>query len=266
MMRSLTAVGAMLGVLLAAPLAEAQGRGGEGFGERGQFIVGVDRLFDLFQYTQTSFDAFMPQGGDTKTVTTNTQTSVGFLWGSTWPSTNETFYTIPRLGFDYTIVNNVTLGGELIAYFTLGGSSNLEHDRGNGTTVTDHNGAPGYTALGFAVRGGYILSLNDNFALWLRGGFSDYVATQKTTNTIANITTEQTTGSKQFALDIDPQFVWTPMRHVGFTAGITADLPIGGGYWQNTVISQPNASNTTNLSGASSFAFVGITIGTLVWF
>jgi hypothetical protein len=259
----------MLGVLLAAPLAGAQHRGGdESFGDRGQFIVSADRLFELFAYQQYSFDEFTPNGGDNKTVQSVTQTSVGLFWGSTFiqgAQGVQNVYAVPRLGFDYTIVNNVTVGGELIAFFTIGGSNNTEHDRAN-TSVTDHNGQPGFTTFGAAVRGGYILQMSDTFAFWFRGGFSDYAATQKSTNTFGNVTTEITLGYKQFAIDVDPKVVWTPFRHVGFTAGLTADIPIGGEHWSDTNVSGPNMSASQHSSAPSSFAFVGVTMGTLVWF
>jgi hypothetical protein len=255
----------MMGVLLVAPLAEAQRRGGdEGFGERGQFIVGVDRLFSLFEYQQNSYDEFVPFPGDTKTVQSTTQTSLGFFWGGTFNGV-ESIYTVPRVGLDYTIINNVTIGGELIAFFTLGGSKNTEDDTNNSST-TAHNGLPGATVLGLAIRGGYILALSDMFSLWFRGGFSDYAVTSKTTVTMGNITTENTLGYKQFALDLDPQFVFTPFRHVGFTAGLTADIPIGGEHWSDTNITTPGMSASAHASAPSSYAFVGLTIGTLVWF
>ncbi len=49
MKRTLTATGAALAVLLAAPLANAQTKGG--FGEKGQFIISADRLVPVFSYT-----------------------------------------------------------------------------------------------------------------------------------------------------------------------------------------------------------------------
>jgi hypothetical protein len=255
----------MMGVLLAAPLAEAQRRGGdEGFGERGQFIIGADRLFSLFEYQQNSYDELVPFPGDTKTVQSTTQTSLGLFWGGSFQGV-ESIYTVPRVGLDYTIINNVTIGGEVIAFFTIGGSANTEHDTNNSQTTT-HNGLPGATTLGLAIRGGYILALSDMFSVWFRGGFSDYAVTLKTTNTMGNITTDTTLGYKQFALDLDPQLVFTPMRHVGFTAGLTADIPIGGGHWSDTNITTPGMSASAHASAPSSYAFVGITIGTLVWF
>jgi hypothetical protein len=253
-----------MGVLLAAPLAEAQRRGGdEGFGERGQFIVSADRLFDLFAFSSVSQDQFGTPPG-TKIVVTSTETSMGFLWGSATDSgPTATFYTVPRVGVDYTIVNNVTVGGELILWFTLGGHTSTETDTANASNTTT-SGNPGSVIFGVAPRGGYILQLNDAFSLWLRGGFSIITTSTNTSNTTAGINTSNTTGAQQFAIDLDPQFVWTPMRHVGFTAGLTTDIPIGGGHWSNTTFS--GTGTTVNESRPSSIAFFGVTVGTLVWF
>jgi hypothetical protein len=268
MMRTLTAVGAMMGVLLAAPLAGAQRRGGdEGFGERGQFIVSADRLFDLFAFSSISQNQFQPPPGTSKIVTTTTETSMGFLWGSSANADpTQTFYTVPRVGADYTIINNVTVGGELILWFTLGGHTSTETDPNNGASNTTTQGNPGTVIFGIAPRGGYILQLNDMFSLWLRGGFSIISTSTNTSNTAGNVTTSNSSGAQQFAIDLDPQFVFTPMRHVGFTAGLTADIPIGGGHWSNTTISGNNMSLSTNLSAPQSVAFFGVTVGTLVWF
>jgi hypothetical protein len=267
MMRTLTAVGATLGVLLTAPLASAQAKAGGAFGEQGQFIVSADRLFELFAFTRVSQDEFNPMPPITKVNDTATQTSFGLLWGGSSAPTllgaehMQSFYAVPRVGFDYTIIDNVTIGGELIAWFSLGGSVSTETDRMNGSSVTMSNDQPGTTILGIAPRGGYILALSDLFSVWLRGGFSFYTASQK--STIDNAGTKQTLSVQQFAIDLDPKLVITPIRHVGFTVGLTGDIPIGGGHSLETV---PTSGASTNVSASSSVAFLGVTTGMLVWF
>ncbi len=263
MMRTLTAVGATLGVLLTAPLASAQAAAGGAFCQQGQFIVSADRLFPLFEYTRVSQDAFAPGAGVNKDVTTTTQTSLGFLWGGTLPAV-ETFYTVPRVGFDYTIVDHVTVGGEIIAFFTLGGSASREVDRTNNTSTTTNTDQPAWTVFGIAPRGGYVLGLTDVFSVWLRGGFSFYTANQKSTFTDpTGAKTTTTVNVQQFAIDLDPQLVITPIHHFGFTVGLTGDIPIGGGHSQEVVA--PNG-NSVNQSAPSSLAYIGVTAGMLGWF
>jgi hypothetical protein len=257
MIRKLTAVGASLGVLLTASLADAQGK--EQFGQQGQFILSADRLFPLFSFTRDSVDEFAPPPGTNKVTTTTTQTGISLLWGSTAPE--ELFFTVPRVGFDYVIVPNVTIGGDLVAFFTLGGSNDTETDFNNGSTSTQSNGKPSMTLFGIAPRGGYILQLSDLFSLWLRGGISFYTATAKTTDPNNNNNSESD-NTHQFAIDLDPQLVITPIPHLGFTVGLTGDIPIAGGHSREV---DGNGGSTTVTASASQL-FIGITAGMLGYF
>jgi hypothetical protein len=255
-----------------ASMASAQAPAGE-FGQRGQFIVSADRLVPLFSYTHFSQDQFAPGAGNSKQVAFENQTSISLLWGSAaGPSVGvgsdaaaiQTFFTVPRVGVDYVLAHHVTIGGELAIYFTLGGDTGADSTQANGgAVVTNSNGNPSVLVLGLAPRGGYILTLTDMFSLWLRGGFSYFVASSK--NTIGNgagaVTT--TTTTNQFALDLDPQLVITPFSHVGFTAGITTDLPLTGGHSQDTT---PANGATVSVSASSSVLYFGITAGMLAYF
>ena len=254
MMRRLTAVVAGVGVLLTASVASAQARGD--FGEKRQIILSADRLFPLISYTHTSSEAFSPlPNGVSKSFSTNDSSAISLLWGSTTPTS---FFTVPRLGFDYVVVPNVTVGGDLVIAFTLGGHSNNETDFNNGTMMSTRQDNPSSFLFGVAPRGGYILRLTDLFALWLRGGLSYYVTSSKTT--VGNTTNTNTVN--QFALDLDPQFVITPVPHVGLTLGLTADIPLTGGHSQEVDV---NNGSTTNSAGSSIF-FFGVTAGLLCYF
>jgi hypothetical protein len=261
-MRRLMAVAASIGVFLTASLAQAQAR--EAFGHQGQFIISADRLVPIFSYTHVSQDNF---GVPAPAKATNffNQTSISLLWGSSSPSplaSNETFFTVPRVGFDYVIVPNVTIGGDLIVFFTLGGSNGTDATAANGTTTTTKADNPGGFVFGIAPRGGYILQLTDLFSLWLRGGLSYYVATTKQTVTMGNVSTSRSNSVNQFALDLDPQFVITPIPHFGFNVGLTADVPLAGGHSQEIVTN--NQSTTT--SAWSSIFFFGVTGGIFGYF
>ena len=275
MKRRLTAVLATVGAasaLLTTSLAHAQQK--PEFGEKGEIILSADRLFPLVSFSSVSQDSLTPIGGTTRTTTT-TQTGISLLWGSTsTPGTNgangpgttpETlFFTIPRVGFDYVVVPNFTLGGDIALFFTLGGHVKTEVDNNNGTSQTNSVGSPSNTVFGIAPRAGYILGLNNVFSLWLRGGLSFYTESQKLTtvdnngNTIAT----GTDSDHQFALDLDPQLVISPIQHVGFTVGLTWDIPLAGGHSTETV---ENNNTQTNSAGASIW-FLGVTAGMLVYF
>lgn len=263
MKRRLTAVLATVGAacgLLTTSLAHAQQR--PEFGEKGSLIISADRLLPFFAFSHESAD--LQTGGNvTKATATASQTSLSFFYGYT-ADANDLFYTVPRVGLDYTIVPNVTLGGDLVVFFTLGSSTGGETDFSNGTTTTTSTSAPKTTLFGFAPRGGYILGLSNMFSLWLRGGLSFYTVSQKTTgNGNGNGNDVTTTNSNhQFSLDLDPQFVFTPIPHVGFTAGLTVDIPFAGGH--STEVD--NGGTTNTFSASASTFYMGVTVGMLAYF
>jgi hypothetical protein len=259
MMRPLATFGLLLGTLLTASLAKADAKGA--FGQQGEFIVSADRLVPVFSFVSVSQTVpGQPAAGLSKVVTTNSQTAFSLLLGGTPGAPPEaTFFTFPRLGLDYVVVPRITIGGDLLFYTTLGGNSTTETDFTNGSSATVTVSAPSTLVFGVAPRGGYILPFSDLFSLWLRGGFSFYVASTKTQNGNGVATSNNT---NQFALDLDPQIVLTPLSHIGITAGLTADVPIAGGH--SVTIETPNVTNT-NSAGSSIFYF-GAELGLLGWF
>jgi hypothetical protein len=257
MMRTLTALGTSLSLLLTVSHASAQTRGE--LGQKGQFIISADRLFSLFSYSHISQDRFVPAAGNSKVTDTTSQSSISLLWGATGPSgvngdvvVNP--FAVPRVGFDYVVAPNFTVGGDLAIFFTLGGSSDQQFTANNGTTTSNSTGTPSVLVFGIAPRAGYVLRVNDLFAFWLRGGLSYYVENTKNGGV---------SGSRnQGALDLDPQFVVTPIPHVGFTAGLSLDVPIAGGHSQDV----PVGGGTQSVSASSSILFFGITMGMIAYF
>jgi hypothetical protein len=256
MVRRLTAVAASVGVFLTASLAQAQAR--PDFGKQGEFIFSADRLVPLFGFTSAKQD--QPSGGNTKVTGFCNESSISLLWGSSAGACPaEQFFTVPRLGFDYTVIPQLTVGGDLVLFFTLGGNSGTDTTAPNGTQTTVKGDNPGTWLFGVAPRVGYIIPLTDLFAFWLRGGLSFYTASSKVT---LNQNTTRTTSVNQFAIDLDPQFVITPVPHFGFTVGLTADIPITGGH--STETDSPGVTQTT--SNWSSILFIGVTGGVLGYF
>jgi hypothetical protein len=274
MVRRLSAVTAGLVVLSVGSLAHAQHAGGS-FGDQGQFIISADRLFPLLGYSHASETETNPPAGANRATDSESSSNLGFFWGGTPAFTDRptvaaapggipvtNFYTVPRVGFDYTILPNVTIGGDVILFFTLGGSTSTEiYNNGGGTQTTTAN-EPTNTTFGIAPRGGYILHLNDLFALWLRGGLSFYTETWRQSSTNNGQTTTFSANYDQLALDLDPQLVITPIPHVGFTAGVTADIPLTGGHSYTADVGGASSS----VSAGSSLFFIGGTVGMLVWF
>jgi hypothetical protein len=257
MVRRLTAVAASVGVLFSGSLAQAQGR--PDFGKQGEFIISADRLVPVFGYTSSRQD--LPSGPNTKTTQFCNDSSISLLWGSTSEAcTAEQFFTVPRLGFDYTVIPQLTVGGDLVIFFTLGGNNGRDSTT-NGTQTTVKGDNPGTWMIGVAPRVGYILPLTDLFAFWPRGGVSFYTTSSKVTVT-NNPQTTQTTSVNQFALDLDPQFVITPVPHFGFTIGLTVDIPITGG----RSLEQDSPGTTVTTSNWSGVFYLGVTGGLLGYF
>jgi hypothetical protein len=270
MVRKLSAVAAGIGALLVSSTALAQPATG-GFGNQGQFIFSADRLFPVFGYSRGSLnEPGQPPAGVDKIVDSEDQTALGFFWGATpafqgvgnFGAAVPNVYTVPRLGFDYTIIPNLTIGGDVILFFTLGGSGSSETYLSNGNTQTNTTSEPKTTTFGIAPRAGYILHLTDLLSLWLRGGLSFYTSTIKTSNTNMGQTTSESLNFDQLALDIDPQLVITPVPHFGFTVGVTGDIPITGGISDTT----NNGGGSTSVSSHASLLFIGVTGGLVGWF
>ena len=273
MLARLAAAGAAIGTLLVANVSQAQDKAG-GFGEQGQFIFGADRLFGLFDYTSNSYTT----QGNPQGTTTITGTSMSFLWGTNavqgatnaggggaglGGGGNPTFYTPPRLGFDYVVIPNLTIGGELIAFFTLGGSTTQSQG-----SQSVSNGNPSGNTFGIAPRVGYIIGMNETISFWLRGGFSYYNGNISQND---NACTGGTSGSDSiniwdFGLDLDPQVVISPIPHFAFTAGPALDW----GFVGNASSTQPKntpqcnqGTNTTTLNYTS--VNFGLNGGLLGW-
>lgn len=264
--RMLAVVGAAMGVLSTAAIASAQTAEGRGFGQKGEFIFSADRLVPILAFTQNKFTN---NDANPNVSTTQTGSAISLLWGNNailgggpgglnGGGGNPTFYTTPRVGFDYVLIPNLTLGGDLFVFFTLGGSSTTKS--GN-TSVTTN--LPSGNAFGIAPRVGYIFGMSDLLSIWLRGGLSFYHAgTSQNDNNCNNQSV--TSSANLFGLDLNPQLVISPVPHFAFTAGPALDFGVAGGASQSRPGGNCNTTITTS-EGYSSYN-IGITGGLLGWF
>lgn len=262
MLRKLAATGVAAATLLAAPLALAQDKGA--FGQQGDFIFGVDRVFNLFSYTSNVY------GTAAGNLTVN-GTSMSLLWGGTSVSGgspqgaggffpyagNPNFYSAPRVGVDYVLIPHLTLGGEVFAWFTLGGSTSNPNGNGVSTNVS----APTGNEFGLAPRVGYVIDLNSVLSIWLRGGLHYYLSNWSSPSTNSNC--NNGASLDVFGLDLDPQLVISPLPHLAFLAGPTLDWGFTGGWSTNT----PDATCrvTTNVSGNYNAVNFSLNAGLIGW-
>ena len=103
------------------------------------------------------------------------------------------------------------------------------------------------------------MKLSDLFSVWLRGGPSFYTGTLKTGTPQAGTTQSDT--QQQFAIDLEPQIVFTPIQHLGFTAALNIDIApsfLGNYSHQDSVL------GTT--TGTADVVYAGVTLGMIAYF
>jgi hypothetical protein len=230
-----------LAVLGSTSHADAAGDA-NGFSQKGQFIVSADRLFSFFSYTNISVS------GD-NTTTSENATSIALLWGQE-PGPNlggiTDPHTVPRVAFDYTVIDHLTIGGSLVLAFGLGGKN--ETKTGNVTRSTD---SPTTTLIGISPRVGYVIPVGDILAIWPRGGFTFYSASAKTKQEQNNNTVTTTTTASQLSLDLDPQL-----------AGPLVNIPLTG----SASVKTESGGTTREVSNDLSIFHMGISTGIGGWF
>ncbi len=192
-----------------AGTASAQ-EAGTGFGSKGQFAVGAERLFGIV-FTSRSQDNVV---GGVNVTTTNKYTNVNLLVNATGPIT--TGYAVPRISFDYFVINGLGVGGS-IGYFHVSGSVKQE---GGGQSVTQDTG----TANGFllAPRVGYAFMFTPMLGIWPRGGITFVHSGSEDTDGYPN------SSSNALALTLEVPFVITPVPHVGFQVAPIFDIGLSG--------------------------------------
>ena len=255
-MRALTVLGAVVSSMLIAASAQAQDKA-TAFGSQGQYILSANRLFSVFAYTNNKISPDGVQNADT----TYNATSIALVGGT--PSAalgagaagvgaaNGTFYNVPRFGFDYAIIDKLTIGGEAILFFNLGGSAHL-----NGSS-TSQDLASG-NVWGLAPRVGYVIGMTDMLSIWLRGGLHYYNAQVNTAAAGPGACSPPASAAHVFGLDLDPTLVISPGAHVGVMVGPVLDWGFLGG---GSVPAGTSCSATNNFSYTS--LNFGITSGLL---
>jgi hypothetical protein len=248
----------MLGVLAAtvtlATGASAAGASAEmnGMADKGHFFVSADRVFGI---TWTQLSSEVTRNNTTETDKASA-TTVGLLWNSgTGSGKVAVAYLIPRVGIDFTVIDGLTVGGN-IGYTHSSGS--YESTTKNGSVSTTVSGDTG-TSSGFlfAPRVGYILPLGAPIGLWLRGGLTYYNHTNE--DAPDNNGNKDSNTWSGLGLNLDPQFVVTPVEHLFFTAGLAVDIPLTGSYETKNYNGAGTAVTTTY--DHYKFTNIGLTFG-----
>lgn len=209
------------------------------FAEKGQLIFSADRLFPLFSYSRIATSQSFG-GTENKDITSGA--SLVLFYGAE-PSASS-FNTVPRLAFDYAVINHLTVGGTIKIAFGLTGKNTQESTNTNAPTTTSEIDAPKSTIFGIAPRVGYAIDFTDLIAFWPRVGFSyDSVSTKEEIRAGQNTTTIKTHDSV-FSLNVEPMFVLAPFRNVFFMAGPVLDVSLTG----SRTVESGNQKNEPDLS------------------
>jgi hypothetical protein len=225
MLRS--SLGAVVALLLLASPSIAGAQEEHGVGKKGNIIISADRLFTLFAYTAVTVD----------TQTTKTA-SFSLLGSGNFDSFGGNFYNIPRLGFDYTVVDRLTIGGDALAYFTVGGTG------------------PKVTMFGISPRVGYVLPLGSAVSLWPRAGVTYDSVSYANNDNYGN-----SSPTTQLAADLEALFVISPVEHAALTLGPVVDIPITG---KTQTFYHTGVGDMAGSTDQSQF-HVGVSAGLLFW-
>ena len=249
-------------IALVGSSAEAAGNA-NGFGEKGQLIISADRLVPLFGYASASVTR-TENGRELTDSTSGAGLSIllGRDLGINGGAGPANVHTLPRVAFDYSVINHLTLGAAIAFGFGLGGSIEQEQVQGN-TVTTRKIDSPTSSAIGLAPRVGYVIPLGDWLAFWPRAGFAFYAVSTKFEQTTGNnaVSTVSTTDTL-FALDLDPQLTITPTEHFFFHAGPLVNIPLTG---SRSLQSTTGGTTTTTNADASVF-HLGLVAGIGGWF
>jgi hypothetical protein len=236
MLRSVLRAAVVLSAVLAASPALAAD-----MGTAGTLYIGAERMFGLsFNHEKQT-----PAGG----TITNSHTDIGLLWN---PGLNSP-YTIPRMGVDFAVIDNLTVGAGL-GFWTSSASRKTE---GGGATV-DQDGDT-TTAILLSPRVGYIIGLSDKVGIWLRGGFTYFSISSSSPEQNG---TKRTNSSNGLAFSLDPIFVVSPVEHFGLFGGLMVDLPLSGKVKGETTTGGSTVTNETD----TKFQNIGLNFGVLGYF
>jgi hypothetical protein len=170
-----------------SPRAEAQQ-----LGTKGDAIFGAERLFGI---RGENVDIDRPEPAPDQELS-GTTISFGFA-RSLVP------YNIPRVGFDYLIVDHWSIGGAL-AYSNM----DADADPGGSATVTDFALAP---------RGGFLYMFGAVAGIWPRAGF-----------TYHSTSVEDDYSEYTLALNLECNFPIVITPHFGVLLGLSFDQSFAG--------------------------------------
>ena len=209
MKHALSALVLSVGLLMPA-LASAQE-----LGAKGDAVFSVDRVMGITGTHVAGQAARLDYQRD--------WTSFSFGWRA---SPELSPFDMPRLAFDYLILDHLSIGGAL-------GYASLDVDQGNDIST-----------FVIAPRVGYLYSFGRVVGVWPRGGFTYH-------STSINDQFDE----KGFALSLECPFTFSPAAHFAFHVGPTFDIDMFGSR-------DPSPID----KGDRTYRTIGLNAGLLAWF
>ena len=190
-MRKLIGALTFSAVMLGGSAAFAQA---QNFGKSGTMVFGAERLFAFYKANVKWED---PDGDNDEDWDHD---GLGFGWGANAYPFNE-----PRLGFDYFVIDQLSVGGAL---------GYAEYDADDRTPY----GGGDVEAFILAPRVGYYIGLGNVFGFWPRGGFTYHSADPE----------GRDNSQSGLALTLEAMFTVSPAEHFSFMFGPTFDMDLRG--------------------------------------
>jgi hypothetical protein len=227
-------------VLCSASSAWAQER----FGKAGQFAIAGERLFGFAHHSFTT-TRDVP-GGEVET--TQSGTTINLLGQGLGFPTLQSVLQTPRVGFDYFIIDGLSLGGSLM-FSTTSAEQEVEDADGD-----QRESEVTYNSFAIAPRIGYALMFNDTIGIWPRGGPTFIGGSIEDDD-------EDETSISMFALSVEAPLVITPVPHAAFLVGPSLDFAFSG-----TQTVDPSEPNQDEVESDIKATEIGIQAGILVYF
>jgi hypothetical protein len=157
-------------------------------GTKGDAIFGAERIFGI---RGERYTIDYPAPVENTEIDT---TAIGFGFSRAQDFT----YNIPRIAFDYMIIDKLSIGGALL-YSNL----DVEDEDGDDASIADFEISP---------RVGYLHMFGDVIGIWPRGGLSYH-----------STSLEDTFHATTWALNIECMFPIVVRQHFGFLVGFAFD-------------------------------------------
>lgn len=210
------------------------------FGQKGEFAFSADRLFGAFY-----------ANADEEGENADSVTEIAFMGQSSFVPLAVggviNPYSMPKVGFDYFVIDGLTIGGSLV-YASTSHTATRELPVVGGTVSNDTTGS----AFVLAPRVGYAYMFSDVVGIWPRGGFTYHHQSAEDDGSGAKVSLDG------FALSVDAPFVISPVEHFGFLVGPGLDLGLSGS-------AETSAPNTPTVSTDAKLTGFGLYAGLMGW-